>query len=1090
MLKLPTSEQKFIIMKRLLLLALIFLGLKSLAQTPDANGRIYVNASITGGTGSGNTWTNAVSNLVDVVSAAKTNASIKEIWVAQGTYYPSLTSNRDDFFYITRNDLKLYGGFAGTETLLSQRNISTNITILSGNLGNPASTSDNSYHIMVIDALNTPIDNSTQIDGFTFQDGNASAGSVLDDYFPRYSGSAILVYPSDYNNSPLISNNIFKDNSQYQSGALSIDRNTASSNATKVQNCYFYNNYSKYAGGALSVLNYSETDNSNVEITDCIFEENIVDNTSQGGSTGGTGAAIRAYTYGGGNNVTINRSKFINNKIGSNTSYSGTYKGTAIAAGNGSTVIVVNSLIYADEIYIPLYNSSSSLTFINSTVYNPDGGTLLATTSPVLNSIQNSVFWMGGNSVDAIDGSGTTVTAANSVIFPKYNVTLNGSNIYTSNPLFTDIASGDFTLQSASAAVNMGSNILYTSNGGSLNDTDLAGNDRIKGGSIDMGAYESPYNPTPIPDAAGIVYIKKGGTGNFNGSSWANAAPELADALIAAKNNTSIKEIWVANGTYKPLYSPADNNFGNADGSNNSFLMVKDVKLYGGFEGTETNIAQRVAVQSSGTILSGDINGDDVISGSGSTLSINNNTENAHFVVMAVGQTGNMTMDGFTVEGGYNVYDGSSPNSVTVNGNVVYFGSGSGIYINATELSDKVAINNCHFRHNDGADYGGGALFVWNTESLTISNCIFEKNRSTTSNGQGGAIYNSSSIITVTNSLFTGNRADYQGGAVFTNYNCTFINCTFSENYGGTRGHVLRRSSGTINFYNSILWNAGAAANSMVSNGSTSNMRLTNCIISNQTTGYGTQTMGSNATSDPLFTNAINGDFTLKSTSPAISTGSNSLFTGLNVDTKDLAGNTRVYNYANGGIIDMGAYEYQGENTLTVNLLSFTATVQNNSAKLEWQTASETSNKEFIIYRSGDDKIFVRLETVSSGSSGSYSYIDKTPLNGNNYYKLVQIDNDGRETELGVRILNFGLPTSDIQLFPNPTNSKTTVTFTSGKYHSLSLTSVEGRILKTITLNPAQTAMELDLSAYPSGIYFVRLAGNGQTESRKVVNTP
>jgi hypothetical protein len=219
--------------------------------------------------------------------------------------------------------LKVYGGFSGSETSLSERDIQTNETILSGNIGAANSANDNSYHIMVIDAYDSAIDNSTQIDGFTFQDGNANAGSVLNNYFPRYTGSAILIYPSIANNSPLIKNNIFRNNSQFQLGALAIEANTSGANITRVENCYFYNNYSKYAGGALDVYNHYGTA-QNIEIKNCLFEANIVDNASQSGANGGIGAAVFAY---GTNNVLINTSRFVNNKIGTYTQYAGTTKG-------------------------------------------------------------------------------------------------------------------------------------------------------------------------------------------------------------------------------------------------------------------------------------------------------------------------------------------------------------------------------------------------------------------------------------------------------------------------------------------------------------------------------------------------------------------------------------------------------------------------------------------------------------------------------------------------------------------------------------------------------------------------------------------
>ncbi len=238
---------------------------------------------------------------------------------------------------------------------------------------------------------------------------------------------------------------------------------------------------------------------------------------------------------------------------------------------------------------------------------------------------------------------------------------------------------------------------------------------------------------TVTPDANGILNVKKGSTGDV--SSWSSPQGELADLLVAAKTNAGITQIWVAKGTYKTKCSPAENNFGNAEGNNNTFLMVANVKLYRGFEGTEANISQSATAQTSGSILSGDLNNNDLITGSGSALSISNNSENARFVVMAVGAMEDVTLDGFSVQGSYSLYNGSSPNTIAVNGNTVYFGNGSGIYINATEVSDTVAIKNYHFNYNDSANYSGGSLFVYNTESITVSNCIFEKNRYITTDG-------------------------------------------------------------------------------------------------------------------------------------------------------------------------------------------------------------------------------------------------------------------------------------------------------------------------------------------------------------------
>ncbi|RRN76558.1 hypothetical protein EIM50_24070, partial [Pseudoxanthomonas sp. SGD-10] len=98
---------------------------------------------------------------------------------------------------------------------------------------------------------------------------------------------------------------------------------------------------------------------------------------------------------------------------------------------------------------------------------------------------------------------------------------------------------------------------------------------------------------------------------------------------------------------------------------------------------------------------------------------------------------------------------------------------------------------------------------------------------------------------------------------------------------------------------------------------------------------------------------------------------------------------------------------------LPVSLINFTAQAQANQAKLSWQTAQESNNKEFIIYRSSDGINFTAIARVNGAGNSSdlknYYYDDKSPLNGNNYYKLVQIDLNGKETELGIRVVSFEL---------------------------------------------------------------------------------
>src|SRR5690606_12780757 len=113
------------------------------------------------------------------------------------------------------------------------------------------------------------------------------------------------------------------------------------------------------------------------------------------------------------------------------------------------------------------------------------------------------------------------------------------------------------------------------------------------------------------------------------------------------------------------------------------------------------------------------------------------------------------------------------------------------------------------------------------------------------------------------------------------------------------------------------------------------------------------------------------------------------------------------------------------EQTLPVNLISFTAKIEGQNVLLSWTTTTESNNKKFVIYRRGDDGAFVQIgEKVGAGTSASsktYSFYDKQPLNGNNYYQLVQVDMDGKEMILGTRTLSFQLSDLSFKLYDTAT---------------------------------------------------------------------
>ncbi|SUJ00987.1 Glycine rich protein [Sphingobacterium spiritivorum] len=261
------------------------------------------------------------------------------------------------------------------------------------------------------------------------------------------------------------------------------------------------------------------------------------------------------------------------------------------------------------------------------------------------------------------------------------------------------------------------------------------------------------------PDANGILYVKKGSNGL--GDSWANAVAELADALVMAKNLNAatpgkVKQIWVAGGIYKPMYNPADNAFGTSAGRNNAFLLVKDVKVYGGFAGSETALAQRdLSAADNKAILSGDFTGNDAVAGFGSTLNITGNAENAYQVVIAAGDAGTAVLDGFTISGGY----ANGGNLPQINQQQFLVSNwGAGMYV---ANSSGLAISHIEFVGNK-ATTGAAMAISGNVDAPKIEEVTFTRNHATQS---GGALY-STQNSTIVKSVFIGNKSDDLAGAI------------------------------------------------------------------------------------------------------------------------------------------------------------------------------------------------------------------------------------------------------------------------------------------------------------------------------------
>ncbi|WP_164490064.1 LamG-like jellyroll fold domain-containing protein [Runella sp. SP2] len=415
--------------------------------------------------------------------------------------------------------------------------------------------------------------------------------------------------------------------------------------------------------------------------------------------------------------------------------------------------------------------------------------------------------------------------------------------------------------------------------------TNLADPNNSYIGTLNGFALEgSTSNWVAAPTGPPIRYVKPGGTGD--GSNWANASGNLQAMIDAA----CVEQVWVAAGTYKPSSSSGCTN---CDTNRDYYFLLKNgVKLYGGFAGTETSVNDR-NIAANPTILSGDLLGND-----GANFA--NTDDNTYHVVVAAFSTTTPTteMDGFTIRGG----NATGSFSVSINGQSVNRSDGGGIYI----FGGTTMLKNNTITKNQSSN--GGGVYTRDSNITLESNTISE-NKSSNSGG-GAYIYNGTN--TLVNNLVVGNSSRDGGGLhTFFGGGMLLVNNTFTGN-SASSGGALRTFSTNVTLSNNILWDN--------SNGTNEIMQIGGAVSVNNSIVQGGYAGNGNLNTEPLFVAPASGDFRLQSQSCAINTGNNgSVPSGI---TTDRAGATRIFN---GGTVDMGAFELQGDKqAATPNLPAFT----------------------------------------------------------------------------------------------------------------------------------------------------------------------
>jgi hypothetical protein len=195
--------------------------------------------------------------------------------------------------------------------------------------------------------------------------------------------------------------------------------------------------------------------------------------------------------------------------------------------------------------------------------------------------------------------------------------------------------------------------------------------------------------------------------------------------------------------------------------------------------------------------------------------------------------------------------------------------------------------------------------------------------------------------------------------------------------------------------------------------------------------------------------------------------------------------NATLYNFSLSGSSSNFVEQQASFSTLPVELLSFTAAKINSNVHLVWKTATEQNAFAFFVERSADGhnwSSIAQLPAVgNSNSVQQYSYTDATALSGQNFYRLRQVDNDGKQVYSEVKQVRFSNAASSIVMLGNPVmNGQLTIQWNDHQSVRAGLYGARGELLITFDLKQGMNAV--NVSQLKPGMYWLRTA----TESKKL----
>lgn len=176
------------------------------------------------------------------------------------------------------------------------------------------------------------------------------------------------------------------------------------------------------------------------------------------------------------------------------------------------------------------------------------------------------------------------------------------------------------------------------------------------------------------------------------------------------------------------------------------------------------------------------------------------------------------------------------------------------------------------------------------------------------------------------------------------------------------------------------------------------------------------------------------------------------------------------------------------ETILPVKFSSFDVRTINSSVSLKWNVATEENVNGYEVEKSPDGRSYLKIGFVRASGKSSYSFVDVRPSSVT-YYRIKSVDVDGRYGYSTVALIKAGKSMIVLKAFPSPFITNLSIqhgTATAGSL--ITISSADGRIIKSIVPPPGAQQTEVDLSAAKPGMYLIHYSNvSSEVETLKIL---